>query len=138
MILCVEGHVFLFALHSPQCSLLFIEIDISLLTARETDDFDLDVNMVAVANCDVGPITVSAAVDNKVEDQGVEVFLLSIVEDAAYMYIVGKPSIATVYIKGTLFSIVILLAIIAVCFLCYFIARLMFVFINCMFTIIPY
>ena len=73
-------------------------MDIALLTARETDDFDLDVDMVAVDNCGVGPITVSAVADNKVEDQGIEVFLLSIAEDAAY--IVGKPSIAIVYIKG--------------------------------------
>ncbi len=55
--------------------------------------------MVAVDNCGVGPITVSAVADNKVEDQGTEVFLLSIAEDAAY--IVGNPPIATVYVKGT-------------------------------------
>ncbi len=73
-------------------------IAITLVTARETDDFGLDVKAVPIDNCNVGPITVSAVADNKVESQGIEVFLLSIPEDAAY--ITNNPSIATVYIKG--------------------------------------
>ena len=76
----------------------FPGIAITLLTARETDDFGLDVKAVAVDNCNMEPITVSAVADNKVEGQGIEVFVLSIQDDAAYIN--GKPSIATVYIKG--------------------------------------
>ena len=73
-------------------------IAITLVTATETDDCEVDMKAVAIDNCNVGPITVSAVADNKVEGQGIEVFLLSIREDAAY--IIDKPSIATVYIKG--------------------------------------
>ncbi|XP_072037114.1 uncharacterized protein [Amphiura filiformis] len=74
-----------------------VDVDITPLTARETDDFSLDVQTVAVANCDMEPIVVSGIADLKVEAQGIEAFLLSIPDNAAY--IVGKPSIATIYIK---------------------------------------
>ena len=69
------------------------------LTARETDDFTLDVQMVAVPNFDMEPIAVTATPDNKVEDQGTEVFMLSIPDNPG-IYIVGQPSVASVYIKG--------------------------------------
>ncbi len=74
-------------------------MDTIILTAKENEiDFRPDVQTVAVDNCDVAPITVFTVEDFKVEGQGIEVFLLSIAEDAAY--IIGRPSIATVYIKG--------------------------------------
>ncbi|XP_072021452.1 uncharacterized protein [Amphiura filiformis] len=74
-----------------------VGVDITPLTARETDDFSLDVQTVGVANCDMEPIVVSGIEDLKVEAQGIEALLLSIPDNAAY--IVGKPSIATIYIK---------------------------------------
>ena len=77
---------------------LFTDVDVNLLTARRPDDFDLDTQTVSVVDCGLGPVVVSAVAENKVEGQGIEVFLLSIIPDAAYM--IGKPSIATVYIKG--------------------------------------
>ena len=78
----------------------FPGIAITLLTAWETDDFGLDVKAVAIDNCDMEPITVSTVADKKVEGQGLELFLLSIPNDVAYIN--GKPSIATVYVKGKL------------------------------------
>ncbi len=79
--------------------LFTLDFDVVPLTARETDDFTLDVQMVTVANFDMEPIVVSAILDNKVEDQGTEAFLLSIPDNPG-IYIVGQPSVANVYIKG--------------------------------------
>ena len=76
------------------------EVDTTILTAKENEiDFRPDVQTVAVDNCGVATITVFTVEDFKIEGQGIEAFLLSIQEDAAYT--IGKPSIATVYIKGT-------------------------------------
>ena len=78
--------------------IVVLDFDVVLLTARETDDFTLSVQMVSVTNFNVAPIVVSAIADNKVEDEGTEIFLLSIPDNAAY--IVGQPSVATIYIEG--------------------------------------
>ncbi len=74
-----------------------IGVDITPVTARQTDDFTLDMTTVAVANYNIASITVTGVLDTVIE--GVEALFLCITPNAV-VYNIDQPSCTTIYIQG--------------------------------------
>ncbi len=74
-----------------------IGVDITSVTARQTDDFTLDMTTVAVANYNTASIMVTGVLDTVIE--GVETLFLCITPNAG-VYNIDQPSCTTIYIQG--------------------------------------